>query len=281
MTCTPADQTIEQELRKGADMATPATPATPATMSERFFERNKVVSKLFREKLNLESEDPFWERFDEMVGAYSQRLPDVSTVVDLGGGRSCSFAAKVPRDRGVRIVAVDISPEELAANRDADECRVADVSRQLPFADGTVDLLVSRALLEHVDGVPHAVHEMGRVMREGGTALHFVPCRFSLFGLAARLLPFGPLKVLLHFIRPETRGVVEFDVRYDSCVPHTMQSLFRAAGFQDVEVVVCWSQSGYFLPIFPLYLVVAAYQWLVRRLRIESLAAYMIVRATR
>ena len=70
-------------------------------------------------------------------------------------------------------------------------------------------------------------------------------------------------------------------MHYDSCVPSTMRKLFLTAGFNDVEIEVCWSQSGYFLPILPLYLPVAAYQWLVRALRLESLGAYMIVRATR
>lgn len=251
------------------------------TASARFFEINKAMATTFRSRFNLEDESPFWDRFDDRVADYSRKLPDKATVVDLGGGRSCRYADRIPRNRGVRIIAVDISADELAANRDVDECRTADVSRRLPFNDGEVDLLVSRALLEHVDGVPRAVGEMGRVLRQGGTALHFVPCRNSLFGIAARLLPFGPLKRLLHFVRPETKGVVEFDIHYDSCVPATMRKLFLVSGFEDVEISVCWSQSGYFLPIFPLYLPVAAYQWLAKALRLESLAAYMIVRATR
>jgi hypothetical protein len=60
-----------------------------------------------------------------------------------------------------------------------------------------------------------------------------------------------------------------------------MRKLFLASGFEEVEISVCWSQSGYFLPIFPLYVPVAIYQWLARALRVESLGAYMIIRATR
>ena len=247
----------------------------------RFFEMNKRMSEAFRSRFNLEDESPFWDKFDELVAGYARELDDKAVVIDLGGGSSCRFAERIPRARGVQLIAVDISADELAMNHDVDECRVADVSRRLPFDDGQVDLLVSRALLEHVDGVPRAVAEMGRVLRQGGTALHFVPCRYSLFGLAARLLPFEPLKRLLHFVRPETRGVVEFEVHYDSGVPATMRKLFLASGFEEVEISVCWSQSGYFLPIFPLYVPVAIYQWLARALRVESLGAYMIVRATR
>lgn len=246
-----------------------------------FLEKNKRASKRLRNRLNLENEDPFWDRFDRLVGEYAQHLPAESTVVDLGGGRSCRFAGEVPRDREVRIVAVDISAHELHQNTDVDGRLVGDVSGRLPFGDKSIELLVSRALLEHVTGVRDAVGEMSRVLAPGGTALHFVPCRNSLFGLPARILPFEPLKRIVHYVRPETRGTVEFDVHYENCVPGTMRELFIDAGFSDVEVSVCWSQSGYFLPIFPLYVMVAAYQSVVRRLRLESLAAYMIVRATR
>lgn len=252
-----------------------------STVFNRFFALNTRASTALRTRLNLEDESAFWYGFHDLVEACANNLPDKAAVVDLGGGRSCAYVDRIPRDRGIRIIAVDISAEELAANKDVDECRVADVSKLLPFDDGKVDLLVSNTLLEHVDGVPQAVSEMGRILRPGGTALHYVPCRNSLFGLAARTLPFEPLKRLLHFVQPKTRGVVEFDIHYDSCVPGTMRRLFLAAGFADVEISVCWSQSGYFLPVLPLYLPVAAYQWLVRALRLESLAAYMIVRATR
>lgn len=252
-----------------------------STVFNRFFALNKRASTALRTRLNLEDESPFWDGFHDLIEACANNLPDKAAVVDLGGGKSCAFVDRIPRDRGIRIIAVDISAEELAANKDVDECRVADVSKLLPFDDSEVDMIVSNALLEHVDGVPHAVSEMGRVLRPGGTALHYIPCRNALFALAARTLPFEPLKRLLHFVSPESAGVVEFDIHYDSGLPRTMRKLFRAAGFADVEISVCYSQSGYFLPILPLYIPVAAYQAIVRALRLESLGAYMIVRATR
>ena len=87
-----------------------------------------------------------------------------ATVLDLGAGRRSAYAGYIEPGSGVRLVAVDISPEELAANTDVSETRVADVSKDLPFDDGSVDLVLSRALLEHVDGVPQAVRNMRRVL---------------------------------------------------------------------------------------------------------------------
>src|SRR5919202_589481 len=101
----------------------------------------------------VESDQPFWRSFEAAVRSALQELPDGATFVDLGGGRSCVYANSVPRERGVRLVAVDISEEELAHNTAADATAVADVANGLPFPDESVDLLVSRVVLEHVDGV--------------------------------------------------------------------------------------------------------------------------------
>jgi hypothetical protein len=45
--------------------------------------------------------------------------------------------------------------------------------------------------------------------------------------------------------------VVELDVHYDCWTPGRTREPFTAAGFEQLEISVCWSQSGYFLPVFP------------------------------
>jgi SAM-dependent methyltransferase len=209
------------------------------------------------------------------------RLPEGSIVADLGGGRSCAYVDALPAGHSLHLVAVDISPEELAANTDVAECRVANVAQELPFADGEVSLVLSRMLLEHVDGVPNAAAQMGRVLTDGGVAIHFLPCRYSTFAIAARLLPFGLLLSLLHLVSPETRGDVEFDVFYDQCYPRALERAFRDAGFRRVEVRVEYVSTSYYWPILPLFLLVAAYERLVRRADARSLAAYLMVYAER
>ena len=59
------------------------------------------------------------------------------------------------------VVAVDISPEELALNPHAARTVVADVAVGLPIPDASADLILSRALLEHVKGVPAAIDHIG------------------------------------------------------------------------------------------------------------------------
>ncbi len=229
----------------------------------------------------VESEQALWRRFERDVQEALQEVPDGGTFVDVGGGRRCVHTAAVPRHRGVRLVAVDVSADELAVNEDADEKLLADVAQGLPFADSGVDLLVSRVVLEHVDGVPQAIGHIARVVKPGGRTIHFVPGRWATFAIAARVLPFKPLLRLLHFAVPGSIGVVEFDVHYDHTEPVALERVFREAGFRDVRISWTAAQADYFKAFLPAYLIVAAYQTLVRRLGLRRLAAYVIVDARR
>jgi SAM-dependent methyltransferase len=243
---------------------------------------NVKLSKATERRLRLPSEGLIWHSFKTEAGELIRAAPDGAVVLDLGGGRSCIYAKEVEPPGRVKLIAVDISPEELAFNIDVDETRVADVAGRLPVPDASVDVILSRALLEHVNGVPAAIREMARVLRPGGVALHLVPCRYSLFGMAARLLPFGPLlRLTLKFapwFRDERFG---FPVHYDHCFPGALERDFREAGFSEVQLQISWSCESFFVGIYPLYLLHAFYERVVRGLRIRRLAAYTVVKAVR
>jgi SAM-dependent methyltransferase len=243
---------------------------------------NVKLSKATERRLRLPSEGLIWQSFRAGAAELIRGTPDGAVILDLGGGRTCIYAKEVEPVGRVRLIAVDISPEELALNADVTETRVADVAEHLPLPDAFADLILSRALLEHVNGVPAAIREMARVLRPGGVALHLVPCRYSLFGMAARLLPFGPLlRLTLRFapwFRDENFG---FPVHYDHCYPNALEREFREAGFSDVELQLSWCCESFFVGIYPLYLLHALYEQVVRRLRIRRLAAYTVVKAVR
>jgi hypothetical protein len=48
-----------------------------------------------------------------------------------------------------------------------------------------------------------------------------------------------------------------------------------------VEASITWAAPGYFESVFPVFLLHAAYEWTIRRLRLRKLAAYTVIRATR
>lgn len=249
------------------------------TAIAKFFELNTKASRWTERRFRWSSDKPFWADFESRVTELASSATPGMTLVDVGGGRRCVWYASVPD--GVRVVTVDISQEELDANETINDKRLGDIARHLPLADGEADSLISRALLEHVSDVPRAVAEMARVQKPGGRSLHLIPARNSLFGLAARLGPFEQLKKLTHLAIPTAKGQVEFPVVYDHCTARDLEHLFTANGFSKVKVDVCYSQSGYFHPVFPLYLLVALYQGIMSRLGLRQAAAYLIVDALR
>jgi SAM-dependent methyltransferase len=111
-------------------------------------------------------------------------------VLDLGAGlgRHAHDAAR----RGARVVALDLSPGDLAAvaatataMRDAGElpagASVVGVradGRWLPFADGAFDRVVASEVFEHVDDDGLAAAEVARVLRPGGVVAVTVPTWF-------------------------------------------------------------------------------------------------------
>jgi SAM-dependent methyltransferase len=242
---------------------------------------NTRMSRRAQDRLRLPDDKPLWGRFGSEADRLLRALPDGATVLDLGGGQRFVYRGSVQPPGRLRVVAVDVSPDELALNQHVTQTQVADVAAELPFPDASADLILSRALLEHVNGVPAAIGHMGRVLKPGGTALHLVPCRYSLFGIASRLLPFGPLLALTHAVMPDTKDQIEFPVVYDNCWPQAMEREFRKAGFRDVAIEITWACPGYFEAVFPLFVLHAAWALSMQRLRARRMAAYMVVRAVR
>jgi ubiquinone/menaquinone biosynthesis C-methylase UbiE len=252
-------------------------PVDNVPLIRRFLDANSRLSARFDRRKDA----TLYARYDADVVAAIRALPTGATVVDLGGGRQCSFAARITHQQHVRVVAVDVSASELAANTAVHETRIADVAEGLPFQDAEVDLLVSRTLLEHVDGVEAAVNHIARVLRPGAQTLHLLPSRYALFAIIARATPFPLAKRILHLLIPSARGVVEFDIFYDHTYPRSLERIFVAAGFRQVEIECTWDQAAYFHAIFPVFLLVLFYQRIVEALGIRTLAAYVIVRAVR
>lgn len=248
-------------------------------LARRVIDANVRLSRATERRLRLPTDKTLWQAFGREVHQLIGAQPDGATIVDLGGGRRCVFHHALRPE--LELIAVDIDAHELALNEYATRKVVADVSRELPLPDRSVDLLVSRAVLEHVEDVGAAAHHMARVLKPGARTVHLVPARYSLFGIAARLLPFKPLSWLLHTVMPWTIDQVGFDVHYDRGWPAAMNRTFRQAGFREVKVDVTWAQPGYFEAVYPLFLGQALYEAVVRRLNVRPLAAYMVVQAVR
>lgn len=223
----------------------------------------------------------------DLFGLYDRRVAERmnsrpgQVVVDVGGGKSCSFVKHKAPSLDARIIAVDVSGEEMRDNPDVDEKRVADVTGGLPFGDGEVDMVVSKSVLEHLEDVEGFVAHSARVLKRGGYFIHLFPSKWALFAILNQMLPRRVSTPLLHSCVPESGGICGFPAFYHKCYYSGLKPLLERNGFQVAEVHVSYYQSKYFDFCFPLFVASALCEMLLQAIGSKNLCAYTLVVARR
>lgn len=122
--------------------------------------------------------------------------PVEGTILDVGCGRGEGIEDPSPtrarlcdfRRAGVRVLGIDVDPNA-AANPIIDEFRRFEIGAPWPVESSSVDLVLSRSVLEHVDDVPAYFREVVRVLKPGGCLAAHTSNVWSYPGIAARLVP--------------------------------------------------------------------------------------------
>ncbi|WP_406472008.1 methyltransferase domain-containing protein [Streptomyces sp. NBC_01615] len=131
--------------------------------SQRF---DKIAENFATSEVHRSS--PTMEALHETLGP--QTGSAICDVACGAGHLALSFAGELP----ARLVAVDPAPNMLASVRKLAAERGVSVeteeayAEELPFADGSFDLVVSRLAPHHFRDMPAAVGEMARLLRPGG-----------------------------------------------------------------------------------------------------------------
>ena len=97
--------------------------------------------------------------------------------VGCGGGGNTS----VLRDLGWRVAGLEYSPVAAPITAARGIPVVRGDARRLPFRDGSMDLVISTDMWEHIDDDEAVARETVRVLRPGGRALVAVPCSMKLW----------------------------------------------------------------------------------------------------
>jgi len=116
-----------------------------------------------------------------MVAARAVQMASRGEAVDLGCGPGQLVIALACRAPGLHVTGVDLSDEMLAqAHENAQNAGVASRvsfrrgdAQQIPFPDGSLDLVVSTLSLHHWSDPVSVLNEVARVVRPGGSFLIF------------------------------------------------------------------------------------------------------------
>lgn len=235
------------------------------------FQTNRAIARNFIKYLPQASIHPF-KAYEKVVIQYmfSFKRP---VILDIGGGAECFFSKYKPP--GSRIICLDISPEQLALNRDADELLVADATQEIPLPDASVDLVVSRAVMEHLDSPQAFLQHSYRVLKPGGYGIHVFPCKFAPFAMINSLLPSALSRKILFYFQPDFREKGGFPAYYRHCYYSGIKRLLHESGFQIKEIRDYHSQSVYFDFFLPFFLLSALYE--IFTLPIKNLASFLLV----
>lgn len=104
----------------------------------------------------------------ELVARYAESLPPPA-LLDLGCGAGDSLRKLEDRNLHVRWTGCDIqNSDEVRSRLITDQTFVTFDGEHLPFADGAFDIVLSRQVFEHVEHPRSLLHEVARVLKQGG-----------------------------------------------------------------------------------------------------------------
>jgi ubiquinone/menaquinone biosynthesis C-methylase UbiE len=147
------------------------------------------------------------------------------------------------------VVGLDLEHEALKRHRTIARRTRGDLSN-LPFADGTFDLVTANMVLEHLREPATQLSEIARVLKPGGVFVGLTPNRFGYQATLARCIP-EPVKRSLVWMLQARAAHDLFPTYYRVNTSATIEQLAKRAGFSGVAVehVLSHAQFAVVLPL--------------------------------
>lgn len=171
-------------------------------------------------------------------------------VLDVGGGRRPAIPRAALPD-GARYIGLDPSRQELEAAPPGsyDEMIVADVADHVPALVGSVDLVVSWQVLEHVAPMAEAIANVKSYLRPGGRFVAQLSGGRALFALVNRVVPHRLAVLSMRYLLGRDPATV-FPAPYDRCTHTELQRLL--AGWSRARIIPRYAGGHYFMFLPPL-----------------------------
>jgi len=179
--------------------------------------------------------------------------------LDLGCGK---YSYAMPsRQFGRQVIGMDMCPA-LRHNTWV-SCRVTGDVYHIPLPANSIDLIVMRFMMEHLERPLAAMREIARVLRPGGKLLVLTPNRRHYVAQIALLTPDW-----FHRWYLGRRGhpqEVSFPTLYRANTPGVLRKLAERVGLGLTELKICEGPPGYLDVCWLAFLLGVAYERLVNR----------------
>ena len=162
-------------------------------------------------------------------------------ILDFGAGRgaalSCGaygFKTRLMTLRGkvARVIACDVD-EVVLENPGADETVVIQPDVELPFADGTFDLIVADYVFEHIADPVLVSAELRRILRPGGWMCARTPNKYCLISLLTRMIRNTQHKRVLRWAQPERQSIDVFPTVFKLNSRRAIANIFIPEAFDN------------------------------------------------
>lgn len=184
-------------------------------------------------------------------------------VCDVGGGKHPFFSFEQKVRLRLKVHAIDITEQELAAAPPGAYDRVSCGDICSYVGESNADLVVCQAVLEHVNDSNAAIRGLASLLKPGAAALVWVPCGNALFARLNRILPESWKRKILFTIFPQTQQAHGFPAYYDRCTPRDFIRMAEINGLQ-VEAIQSYYMNRYFSFFLPAHLLWRMWQLLAR-----------------
>jgi len=176
-----------------------------------------------------------------------------AVVYDIGGGKKPLISPETKQSLGATVVGVDVDAGELARAPAGAYDRTIPADIQTYRANpAEADLVICQAVLEHVQSQRAALNGVFSMLKPGGLALVFLPCRNSIYARLNLILSEELKKKILFYVSPRKMDEHGFAAYYDCCTPRHFRSLVHECNGTIVEEQYYY-RSTYFYFSFPTY----------------------------
>jgi SAM-dependent methyltransferase len=191
----------------------------------------------------------------------SQLLRPEHTLLDAGCGRTAPVLVKY-RGRADRLIGVDLVEFDAAACAGLEVYKGDLVS--IPVATSSVDVVMARSVMEHVEQPLETYREVFRALRPGGHFVFLTANLWDYVSIVSRLIPnrFHP------WIVARTEGRAEHDVfpiQYRTNTRGAVRRFSAQAGFELREFRYLGQYPAYFMFNGALFFLATGYEKLISR----------------